>query len=329
MNKKILVTGGTGFVGANLVRALLRRGEDVTIFSKAKAHPLLKGLGVRIIEGDVRDVKAVEKALSGKEYVYHLAASSVNTKQKKQEIFDVNVGGTKNVLDAALKVRVKKVVYVSSAATLGFSTKVKPLGEKEIIDFKDNLYAQSKKLAEGRVKDFITMGGNASIALPGFVIGAGEIDPARYGLWGSISRNRIKFTYPGGSGVVAVKDLVNGLILVMEKGKMGERYTLSSGYVSLYEFYNLIAEVMGKKPIRWKIPRAMYAPMYVLGSVLEKILKNPPLTREAVRWHFNYKWVDGSKAKKELGWAPKVSLKEAVQETLSYYNDQGILKVKV
>jgi nucleoside-diphosphate-sugar epimerase len=326
MNKKILVTGGTGFVGVNLVRELLKRKERVTVFSLAESHPLLDGMKVKMIIGDVRDKKAVENSLKGVEYVYHLAASSLNTKEKWQEIFDVNVRGTKNVLECSLKAKVKKVVYVGSAATLGFSAKVTPLGEDKSIDFKDNLYEQSKKIAENEVEAFITKGGSASIALPGFVIGAGEVDPARYGLWKSIDKNRIKFTYPGGSGVVAVKDLVSGLMLVMKKGKSGERYALSSEYVSLYDLYNCVAKTMGKKTIRWKIPSAMYFPMYLFGFALEKIMRSPPLTREAVRWHFNHKWVDGSKAKKELGWDPKISLNEAIEETLRYYESRKILR---
>ncbi len=322
---KILVTGGTGYVGANLVVALAKGRHQITIFASQPMHPFLKDLNIRIIQGDIRDQGAVESAIKGKDYVYHLAATAINDPKRRKDIFDINVLGTESVMRAALKHKVKKVVYTSSSAALGFSKNEVPLDEKNFLDEKDNLYGISKKNGEDIVLEYVKKGLNAVIVMPCYVVGAGEVDPQRYGLWKSIHAGRIRFTYPGGGGTVAIEDLVEGIMLAMKKGKAAERYNLCSGYIRLFDFYNLIAKEMGSPGIRWKIPRMGYYPAYFLAAILEKLLKSPPITREAVRWHFNYKMPDSSKARKELGWDPNVQLRESVQRAIAYYKKIGVL----
>ena len=325
MAKKILVTGGTGFIGSNLVKKLYNNKNKITVFADSTYHHFLKGLKIKIVKGDIRNYKAVFHAVNGHDYVYHLAASTLNSVHEKKKIFEVNVQGTENVMKACLKSGVKKAIYVSSSAALGFSKYERSLTEKDNMDFKDNLYGQSKKLGEDKVLEYVAKGLNAAIVLPSYVLGAGEIDPKRYGLFKSIANNRIRFTYPGGGGTVAVEDLVDGIVLAMEKGKTGGRYILSNEYVRLFDFYNLIAKILKKPKIRLKIPKITYHLMYLLGLILEKIMKNPPITTESVRWHFNYRVYDSTKARKELGWKPKISLAESIRRTAKYYKSIGIL----
>jgi len=158
------------------------------------------------------------------------------------------------------------------------------------------------------------------------VLGAGAIDNRQLNLFRSIANGRIKFTYPGGGGTVAVEDLVDGIILAMKKGKTGERYLLSNEYVRLFNFYNLIASILKSHKIKLKIPRMAYYPMYLLGFILEKMIRNPSMTRETVRWHFNFRVYDSTKAKKELGWKPNVSLVESIRRAAKYYKSIGALK---
>src|SRR3989338_2429038 len=114
---KILVTGGTGFVGSNLVRKLYNNKNKITIFADSPYHSFLKNLKVNVITGDIRDYKSVLKAVKDCDYVYHLAATAMNATEEKKNIFDINVLGTENVLKACLELHVKKVVYISSSAT--------------------------------------------------------------------------------------------------------------------------------------------------------------------------------------------------------------------
>lgn len=324
---KIVVTGGTGFVGANLVRELCKnKRNEITIFAREISHPFLKGLKIKRVKGDIRDYKSVLKAVRGADYVYHLAACTLSSPKYRKEVFGINVGGTENVMKACLASDVKKVVNVSSSSVFGFSRDRKMLDEKANLDFRDNLYAQSKKLAEDKVNYFASKGLNATTINPSYVIGAGEVDVRRYTLYQSISSGRIRVVYPGGGGNVAVEDVVYGLMLAMKKGKNGQRYILSANNVTLYDFYNLIARLLNKPKIKFVIPRILYYPMYFFGMLLKLVMKEPALTPESVRWHFNFKYFDNSKARKELGWKLKVKMEDAIKRAISYYKTTGVLK---
>ncbi|MBI3026885.1 NAD-dependent epimerase/dehydratase family protein [Candidatus Woesearchaeota archaeon] len=322
---KIVVTGGSGFIGANLVRKLYDGKNEITVFARDINHPFLSGLKIKKIKGDIRNYKSVLNAVRGSDYLFHLAACTLSSPKRKNEIFSTNILGTENVMKACLKSDVKKVVNVSSSSVFGFakSGKIK-LNENYNLDFKDNLYAQSKKLAEDKVKYYVGRGLKAVIANPSYVIGAGEVDKRRFGLYQSIYQGRIKFVYPGGGGNVAVEDIVDGLILVMEKGVVGERYILSTNNARIYDFYNLIAKLLKKPKIRFMLPRVSYYPMYLLGAFFQNLIDEPPLTTESVRWHFNYKYFDNSKARR-LGWKPKIPLNESVKRAIKYYRSIGVL----
>jgi len=324
---KILVTGGGGFIGSNLVRKLYKLGYQVTIFDLNTSHIFLKGLKIKLIKGDIRDYDSVLKAVKGNDFVYHLASYNVGRVSEKKKILGINEGGTGNVMRACLESKVKKVVHVSSGSVLGFTrSEKKKLDENNILDFKDQLYGQSKKFGEDQVQKYITKGLKATIVLPCYVIGAGETDPSRYGVYKSISKGRIKFTYPGGTSTVAVEDLVNGMVLAMEKGKVGERYNLCSAFGKLFDFYNMIAILLKKPKIRIEIPRFTYFPMYFLAAILQTIMKNPPIATETVRWFFNFRYYDSTKAKRELGWKPKIPLEESIRRAIIYYRKIGALK---
>lgn len=327
LQNKILVTGATGFIGSNLVKKLNNSKNKITIFAKNSHHPFLNGLKLKRIEGDIRDYKSVLKAVKGCGYVYHLAACSLNSPREKERIFSTNVLGTENVMKACLKSNVKKAVHVSSCSALGFSKNEKiKLSEKDYLDFKDHIYGQSKKLGEDKVQEFVAEGLNAAIVIPAYVVGAGEVDTARYDLFKSIARGRIKFAYPGGIGTVAVEDVVDGISLAMEKGKAGQRYILSNENIRLFDSYNLIASILKKPKIRLKLPRVSYYPMYLLAAILQGISRDSPLLTETVRWAYNFRYYDSTKAQKELGWKPRISLEESYKRAIIYYKTIGIIK---
>lgn len=323
---RILVTGGTGFIGSQLIKKLYNDKNEITVFAKESFHPFLEGLKLKRIAGDVRDYDAVSNAVKGCDYVYHLAACSLDSLKEKDEIFSVNISGTENVMKASLESGVKKVVHVSSCSVLGFAkNKRDTLSEESNFPDKDRVYARSKKLGEDKVQEYVKKGLNAAIVIPAYVIGAGEIDAGRFVIFQSISRGRIKFTYPGSIGTVAVEDLADGFILAMEKGKPGQRYILSNMNIELFDFYNLIAKMMSKPRIKLKLPRISYYPMYLLAAVLQRTFKNPPLSTEIIKWAYNYRNYDSSKARKELGWKPKIKLDESLRRAMRYYKEIGVL----
>ncbi len=324
----ILVTGGTGFVGSNLVRELCKRGYNVTILAQTYSHKFLKGLPVKVITGDVRNYDDVFNAAKGMDYVYHLAASSSGDIREKENIFGINVKGTENVMKASFENKIKRVLHVSSGSALGFKRNPnEKLTEKDCLDFKDQIYGQSKKQGEDKVQEYVSKGLDAVIIIPSYVTGAGEVEPARFGIFKSILKDRVKFVYPGGGGggAVAVEDLIGGMILAIEKGKKGERYILSNENFTLFDNYNLIAKLLNKPKIRHRIPSLFYYPMYLFALILQKTMKSPPITTETVRWAFNFRYYDSSKARKELGWKPKLTLEESYKKAIKYYREIGVL----
>jgi|TARA_B100001971_G_C18228496_1_gene562255 dihydroflavonol-4-reductase len=318
MPKKIFITGATGFIGSNLVKKLYNGKDKIISFSKIPDHPFLEGLKIKKIVGDIGNYNALLKAMRGSDYVYHLAACSLGGLEHKKELFDVNIKGTENVMKACLKNKVKKVMNTSSCAVLGFtnSPKIK-LTEKNNLIFKDNFYGQSKKLGEDIVKKYVARGLDATIVNPGSVFGAGEVEPL--GLIGSIKRGRIKFAFPGGTTLVSVSDIVDGMVLAMKKGKKGERYILANEYMSFKEMYNTIANILNKPRIRFELPLVTYYPMYLLGAIMQRLIKGSFISTETARFAYHYRNWDSTKARKELGWIPKVTYKEAVRQALAYY----------
>lgn len=323
---RILVTGGTGFIGANLVLRLLKHKKNVvTIFADRPHHPFLEKKTVKIVEGDIRRYNDVLGVMKKQDYVYHLAATSLSDRKRKKEIFGINVRGTENVMKAALACKVKKVVYTGSAAGVGFACKERLLTEMDDMEFIDNIYAQSKRYGEDKVLAYVKKGVHASIVLPSYVMGPGEVDPVRYGLFQSLYHGRIRFAYPGGGGTVDVRDLVEGLMLAMKKGKDGERYLFNATYMRLFDLYNTVAKMLHAKRVGVRIPYSMYYPAYFLGFVCEHIFDKAPITRESVRWAFNYKKHDSSKAYRELGWKPTISLDDTIKDQIAYYKEIGVL----
>ena len=111
----------------------------------------------------------------------------------------------------------------------------------------------------------------------------------------------------------------------MKKGKPGERYILSNENVLLIDRFNLMAKFLNKPKIKFVISRFTYYLMYIIGAIAERLFKNPPISTEAVRWYFNYRNFDNTKAQRELGWKPKVALKESIRRAINYYKPTGIL----
>ena len=325
MPKKIFVTGAAGYLGSTLVRKLYKQKHKITIFDiKDASHPFLRGLKIKKIKGDIRDYPTLLKAMKGCDYVYNLSACILNTPKAKNTLFSVNIRGSENVMNACLKLGIKKVVHVSSSSIFGFSKNGRiKLNENDVLDFKDNIYGQSKKLGDDKVQEYIAKGLNVTIVCPGSVFGAGEIEPLE--LIRNIKRGRIKFTFPGGTSVIAIDDIVNGMISAMEKGRKGQKYILSNQYMRFKEMYNKIANVLKAPKIKYELPRITYYPMYLLAATIQTVFKNPPLTTEMVRWSYHYRNLDISKARRELGWKPVIPFEEAVKQALKHYKKFNML----
>lgn len=313
---KTLVTGAAGHVGANLVRHLLAAGVDVRVF----VHPQhnnrgVDGLPVERVEGDLRDADAVRRAVAGCVRVYHTGAKvSVNspTAAQTREIWDINVMGTQHVMQAALRAGVARVCLTSSFSTVGYHADdpSRPCAEDlpfyPFIDWMP--YSRTKVLAEVETFKAIADGLDAVIAISTGVCGPNDFLPSRTGnVLRTFARGKFRAYIPGGYEAVGVDDLARGHILAMERGKTGQRYTISTRYVTMDEMLDLFAEVTGKpRKARALSPRLMSGVARALSGVMTTFFPDAPqqLTPGAVLVLSMQRRADISKAREQLGYEP-------------------------
>ena len=321
---KVFITGGTGFIGAHLINALLAKGDEVHTLARSpeKAKAIEKP-GVKIFKGDILNTESILKAMEGCQQVYHLAGNASIYEKDPSRYFTINVDGTKNMMDAALKLGVKKMVFTSSAGVIGPSVGGVVTEEKvREIDF-FNEYENSKAEAEVLVRSYVSEKNlDAVIVLPTRVYGHylfGE--PASVSLlikkyiagnWKIIPGDGTKV-----GNYVHVDNVVEGHILAMEKGKQGESYILGGVNHSYNEFFEILKDVSGLDYNLFKTPIAaqmIFARLNKFFSLL--IGKKPDLTTKWVR-RGNYHWeVDPSKSVEKLG-VKIISLKEGLEKTIS------------
>ena len=313
---KTLVTGAAGHVGANLVRHLLAAGVDVRVL----VHPQhnnrgVDGLPVERMEGDLRDADAVRKAVAGCVRVYHTGAKvSVNSPTPKQtrEIWEVNVMGTQHVMQAALRAGVARVCLTSSFSTVGYHADDPSRACAEDLPFFPFIdwmpYSRTKVLAEVETFKAIADGLDAVIAISTGVCGPNDFLPSRTGnVLRSFARGKFRAYIPGGYEAVGVDDLARGHVLAMERGKTGQRYTISTRYVTMDEMLDLFAEVTGKpRKARALPPRLMSGVAKALSSAMTTFFPDAPqqLTPGAVLVLSMQRRADISKARRELGYEP-------------------------
>ncbi len=326
---KVFVTGATGMVGANLVRRLVQNNDEVTVLvRKTSSHPFFDGLNVKRVYGDLSDFDSLKSGMKGSDYVYHLAGYISYSKKDRKKLFDINVSGTRKVMKAALDLKIKKVVHCSSTAALGIGdSKGDILTEEGEFKprFKKIGYMYSKKLAEDEVLKAHQEGLNVCLVNPSSIMGAGDEKMNSGALFKNIKENRLKVATPGGNSIVAVSDVVEGLILAMEKGRSGQRYILNSQNIEYIDLFNIVAKVFDSKKIKRKIPKIAYHPLVFVAWLLERIDKKAKLTPEVLFFSFRYRYFDSSRAKAELGWMPGQDLEATVREAADYYEKRGMI----
>jgi len=321
----IFMTGATGYVGNALALALANQGHTVhaLVRTPAKAH-VLKHPNIQLFEGHLMAPQKLEQAMKGCQQVYHLAAFARVWAKDPQTFYQLNVTGTQNVLNAALAQGVQRVVFTSTAGTLGPSKQEEPVTEESqrwAPFFSD--YESTKKQAEELAFSYVPKGLEVVVVNPSRVYGPGLesesnavstlIDKYRLGKW--------RF-YPGnGHGIgnyVFINDLVAGHIQAMEKGQSGQLYALGGVNASYRTLFDTVAKLTGKKYKLIVMPlwaMLLFARIQVL---MQKLTGRPPLITPGWVKKYNHHWVLSSqKAVQHLGYR-MVSLEEGVQKTLDW-----------
>ncbi len=333
---KVFVTGGSGHVGANLVRRLIADGHDVRALAEPGANnQAFEGLELEVVEGDVRDPDAMRRLISGCARVFHVAAkvSTLNPGAGEQrDLYDINVLGTRNVMRAALEVGVERAVLTGSFSATGYNPDDSSLPSNETMPFypfgRVMPYARTKQLAEHEMLKCVIDGLDGVIATSCACVGPHDYLPSRMGrTMVDFAHGRLRAYIDGGFDFVASRDIVQGHILAMEKGRTGHKYIFSTHFHTLEDFVHMFAETLGVPPVRLKLPAGVMAGITGMYSgTLAKFFPNMPqrLTPGAIGVLRMRRHADTSKARDELGYAP-TNVANAVREAYADLYRRGLV----
>lgn len=325
---KALVTGGSGFIGGNLVRELVKQGFPVRAFvRKESVLRNLEGLRVEIVQGDLRDRASLEKAIEGCDILFHLAAAYTFWCSEPAIIYETNVQGTRNVLDVAMRQGVKRVVYTSTESTIGILQNG-CLGN-ELMGVDDaglaGDYKKSKYLAEKVALDMCRQGLPVVVVNPTMPVGPLDCKPTPTGkLITDFLNHRMPAYVDTGLNVVDVEDVARGHILAWEKGRIGERYILGNENLTLKEILAILERLTSIKAPRLKLPLWFTLGMAHVDELLSaKVLgKSPRIPVAAVKTACNIRHFDCSKAIRELGF-PQTPVEQAFEKAVRWFRANG------
>lgn len=334
--KKILITGASGHLGANLMHRLVQDGNQVRVFlMPGTNNSAADGLDVERVYGDLRDASAVDAAVKGCARVFHTAAK-VSTifgdAKHKREIYDSNVTGTRSLLDAAVRHGVEKVVVTGSFSATGFDHKNPSLPANEEMRFYpfDRMmpYEASKTFVEFEVMKAALKGLPVCIATSCAIIGPHDYLPSRMGrALCDFSNGKLHAYIDGGFEFVAARDIVQGHLLTMEKGRPGEKYIFATQFLTLPDIMEIWEAMTGRPRPRYKLPVGLMSAFAEVASpILTRVAPNFPqrLTPGAVRILQLRRRADLTKAKTELGYQP-TSIRSAFAEAYDFHAQRGAI----
>lgn len=326
--KVVLVTGGSGFVGTHLVNALRAQGCAIRVLAlPTEDTGALEQLGVKVYRGDVCQSNTLIEPMQGADTVFHLAGIH-GLWRPKQAYHAVNVVGTENVCRAVLATGVQRLVHVSTWAVYGMGLGV-PLHEKLPLRPLSDYYTSTKAEADQLVQRYIDRKKLPAVILrPGIMFGPGDyVSFTR--MADRLRAGRTLIIGKGGNALVFVyvTNVVDGLVLAaIRDGAVGQTYNLPTEQpLTQEEFWNAIAHEIGTPPPRLHVP---YSALYALALLSEKVFnpenlrRQPLITRLGVQLFGTDNRVDGEKARRELGYAPRVSVREGIRLTARWYLQQ-------
>jgi dihydroflavonol-4-reductase len=308
---RAFVTGATGFIGGRLVRALRARGDEVAALVRSPENARdLAEQGCELFEGDLSSLDAIDAGMKGCDAVFHVAAvyKVGIPKSEHEAVFDANVRGTERVLDAAIEIGVPKIVYVSTVGVFG-NTHGEVVDESYERDDGDFLswYEETKYRAHEVARDRITRGAPIVIVQPGGVYGPGDhselgnmIDQMRTGKLRMLMFPKLGFN------LVYVDDVVDGILLAYDKGKIGQSYVLGGEISTMGELVEKVAELSGRKAPKRELPAGLMKLAIPIGPLVGRMLGFPPNLSELIRSSDGVTyWATDEKARRDLGYAPR------------------------
>lgn len=318
---KALVTGATGFVGSAVVRALIKTGVDVRVFARRDSDfTNLQTYKVDGVFGDLRDKGSLHTALAGCRQVYHVAAHYALWARNPSIFYEVNVEGTRNLMEAARDAGTERIVYCSTIGAIGLppdgglGTEDTPVSLSQMAGH----YKRSKFLAEQEVLRLASEGLPVVIVNPSAPVGEGDVKPTPTGqVIVDFMKGRMPAFIETGMNLVDVDDVAVGHLLAMEKGRIGERYILGSKNLMLHEIFEILSTLTGIRAPTLKLPRLAVLPLAYLNQWLADLTgREPRIPLEGVKMAKYKMHYDCSKAIRELGipqTPPEIALGKAVR----------------
>lgn len=322
-----LVTGGTGFVGAHVVRALLARGGRVRCLVRPRSDRRnLEGLPVDLFEGDLLDRPSLDGALRGIEVLYHVAADYRLWAKDPEELYRSNAGGTRNVLAAAAEAGVSRVVYTSSVGALGLTKDGSPADERTPVRREEVVghYKKSKFDAERVAEKWAASGLPVVIVNPSTPVGELDVKPTPTGqVIVDFLNRRIPAYVDTGLNVIDVRDVAAGHLLAAQKGRPGEKYILGHRNMTLKEILETLARLTGLPAPRLRLPHAIPFAVAAVDALVSGLSGKPPrVSLESVRMSRHRMYFDASKAVRELG-LPQSPVEEALARAVAWFREKG------
>lgn len=325
----VFVTGGTGFVGANLVRLLIEEGFSVrTLVRPTSRLDNLKSLPLEWVQGDLTDSNLWQQ-MQGCRYLFHVAALYSLWQRDRDRLYRYNVEGTRNVLAAARQARIERTVYTSSVAAIGVGPQGIPVDEtyQSPVEKLVGHYKKSKYLAEQEAKQAVLAGQNIVIVNPSSPIGPWDIKPTPTGdIILRFLRRQMPAYVDTGLNFIDVQDVARGHLLALQRGKTGDRYILGHQNLPLKVFLESLAELTGLAAPQNAVPS--WLPLgvaWIDEKILTRLGKLPSVPIEGVRMSLQYMYYDASKAVRELG-LPQTPISHALQDAINWFIANGYLK---
>jgi dihydroflavonol-4-reductase len=318
---KTLVTGGSGFVGSHVVRALAARGDDLRLLvRRGSGLDHLADVDFERASGDVLDRRAVARAVKGAERVFHIAGTTSMLAHHRQRVFDLNVKGTRIVLEECLSEGVHRVVFTSSVAAIG------PASPRGTVDETHAFtagslgiaYVNSKHEAEVEALRLAAHGLPVVIVNPSFVLGPDDPRGTSMELVRRFLLGRIPAYVDGGLNIVDVRDVAKGHVLADEKGEPGERYILAARNFTFDRLFADLARLSGREHVPVKLPSA---PTYLVVELMTRTGVPLPISPDEVRSAGCWWTYRNAKARKELGFVPRPH-EETLEDAVHWQMEQ-------
>mgnify|MGYP001610205291 CR=1 FL=1 len=324
---RVLITGATGFVGNYLVKELSKDNHKITCLVRRETKfPNINRIS--FILGDIKDKESVDRAVKGQDVVFHLVGiGSISALSRKsyEKFREINVEGTRNVLDSCLKHKVKKIIYLSSTAAMGMIKK-SPINEEENCNPKTP-YQRSKYESEKLIKEYFSKYHLPIIILrPSMIYGPGMRHSQILKIYNVMKKGFFPFVDGGKATIPAVhvKDVVSSILAATKNGKIGETYIITSDdHKTLKEIVDIIQRKENMKVVKINLPKTfLKVPIFILQNVSLLVGINSPMTLQRLDSFTFNRVFDISKSKKELKWEPKIKFEQGLEETINWLNSE-------